>query len=234
MKINGVDISTKNMKLLKRDITPSEVTNEFCWSGDMLLPSTSDFNSRSFTTIDITIDCICKTNSEVEINKSWLSKQLTTGEFQFDDIFVDYKFFFISDSPITCSGEGVGYQSFSFSVKGYFYKDVVKNITDPRYINIDVLGNRKCPVKIEVNVSNCNNLIISGGCFENIKISGIDNSETIVIDGIKCAVSGNKNDVISRTELWEFPCVDNINYSVVFTPNNVVSSGKVTIRNIIC
>ena len=205
MLIDNLNISSFNAKLLSRKIKPAKLENFNFWNKYNLIPYIDDKFTESYKEIELELDVICKDANELETMKSDLIYKIKKSILKFIDI--DYKYFvFLEDTPdITYIMPGNEILKFKFL--GYCFKDeIIETFNKTTYKTIDVPGNSKIPIVMEIIPSiDMTDLKINGVSEDPLIVKNLKANKKIIIDGIGGTVLQDGINKFDDTDMWEFP-----------------------------
>lgn len=202
MFINNIPLSDFNAKLLKRQISPPQISIENYWPKKALRPFVSKTKGYYFKTLDLEIE-FKGTPSEIEMNKSKVIQALTSASVAFKNL--DHNYTGVISG--TGTGEQVnGYEVLSIEMLAYEHESAQEVSIDrnaARTIFLD--SNSPTPVVIELLPSvNVASLIITG-LGKDITLSNLSAGKVVIIDGEQGLVTEDGLNKWQDYSSWSFP-----------------------------
>lgn len=202
MKINNINTLTYGATLLDRDIENSEVVTYDDWLDDAFSPIThKQVFKFSYVKCDFLIEQ--PTDEEAEKTISNIIKDSSIAELLFDDLDRTYKGVLDekSKSKIT-----IGKYDLTLKWKcGYSFKNEQDIIMDTAIKTVNIDGNIKTPVIVEVTPTVDVIDIQLTGLGEDIKLSNLTTGNMVVIDSENGKVTQNQENKFADYDSWNFP-----------------------------
>lgn len=202
MFINDIPLSDFNAKLLKRQISPPQISIENYWPKKALRPFISKVKGFYYKTIQLEIE-FKGTPSEIEINKSRVVQALTSASVAFKRL--EHVYTGLING--TGTGEQVnGYEVLSIELLVYEHEDEQEvNINRSLGGIIYLDSNYTTPVIVELLPSvNLASLTITG-LGKDITLSNLTAGMAITIDGEQGLVTENGLNKWLDYDSWSYP-----------------------------
>ncbi len=204
MKINNIDITQYNGKQCSINIQPSTFNTESLWESNFITPIV--FNKNA-TLKKIVLEFAVKGSDKDTINNNvsniikLMSKQAT---YKFDGY--EHYYCCIADTP-TVKTSCKKFKVLSTTLYGYEYAEAKQyQFSDTITINNVATAISPAILKITSNIG-LNSLTITGLTQKPITVQNIAINTPVVIDGEKCTIEENGNNIFGRTDIWEFPVI---------------------------
>lgn len=207
MIVNGVDLHEKykkNVTWLSQTIQPRNVITYTDWLDTGIDPV--KIKPNRYTDFEIYIDMLIKGNSKEECEwlMSSMLSEFDSGVVKLDDMEFQYTFDFKSENRELVKRWLYHYE---LTLTGY-NKLGVRQSTD--FTGTDqtftVAGTDKTPLVLTVSSNiGLNSLTIEGLTEQAFTISEVQKDSKIVIDGENCTITENGENILGKTDLWEFP-----------------------------
>lgn len=215
MKINSIDISTFNSKLCERVIGLATINITSVWENQFLEPI-NYIGEYKFKPIKLVFDVKCSNNTELEIMKSKLLKQLLQCTITFDDI-EDITYRCIQNGDAEIESVMKGNEIITVNLYGIAEgNQEIVSLSSATSKTINVGGTSKTPCKLTLNLTSNTTVTIAGLSKKNITLTNVNG--TIVIDGSKCVILENNINAFNKSNLKDFPSlndgINNITFSV--------------------
>lgn len=206
MLINNIDISKYNARVLDVNIQNSSISN--LSDSDMknkLIPLF--LRSKVFLnniTVTLLINSLDK--KQYYLDKSNLiSVMLDSFDIYFKDRNLKFKCILVNqvNQPSLRQIRG----RFQLTFIGYnLENEVIETINRVTSKTIDVTGNIKVPIKLEITpVIDMIDLKITGLSEDPLIVKNLKGNKTIIIDGIEGTVTQDGINKFEDTDMWEFP-----------------------------
>lgn len=205
MLINRKDIAEYGGKVLSFTALPAQkdYTYEFL-NDNVLTPIRTKSSKRKFKVITLEIIIWADTELQFDVYAGELTRELTDCEIVMDDRESVVYQGHIQSVPeiemITSTSGKLTYEIFAIC-EG---KEVSYTFTDSVTIQVD--GNTETPAILELTSNvNMQNLRITGLTKNPIIISSFLRDLPLIIDGDKCLVTQNGENMFSNCDMWQFP-----------------------------
>ncbi len=207
MIVNNTDLKIKyknNLIWLNQTIQPRNVTTYTNWLDEGFDPV--KYKANKYTDFEIYIDMLVKGNTkeECELLMSSLLLDFDSGTLQLDDMQFMYRFDLKSENRELIKRWLYHYE---ITLTAYCKLGVPENLSfSGREYTFNAKGTSETPAVISL-LSDIGlvNLIIEGLTEEAIEIKSVGANSTILIDGENCTITENGENILNKTELWEFP-----------------------------
>lgn len=206
MIVNGIDIIKKynnGVIWLSQTIKPRTVINYTNWLDNAYDPV--EYRENSYQDFEICIDMVIKGSSmlECETIRSELLKDFNSGIIQLDMTF-SHRFTLKSEAVEMLNKWKYRYK-ITLTAFNKLGPQEILGFTGTEY-EFDVKGTAKTPAVLLLSSDiGLNDLTIKGVTEEDIVISQVQSNSSIVIDGEKCCITENEENILNKSELWEFP-----------------------------
>ena len=215
MKINSIDISTFNSKLCERVIGLATINIASVWENQFLEPI-NYIGEYKFKPIKLVFDVKCSNNTELEIMKSKLLKQLLQCTITFDDI-EDITYRCIQNGDAEIESVMKGNEIITVNLYGIAEgNQEIENLSSTTSKTINVGGTSKTPCKLTLNLTSATTITITGLSENNITLTNVNG--TVIIDGSKCVILENNVNAFGKSNLKDFPSLNcganNITFSI--------------------
>lgn len=218
MKVNDIDISIYNAKLLTVDIQTPSYSNESEWIPNALTP-TFVSNVRGFKTLKLEVYFKGSNRDEILKNISSFILNFKNEVILELDKYTHYFKCILTSKETVKTISKLAYKV-SLELNGYEYGELEeKSITSLTSISINNVGtvNTPCTIEITPNTIDLSDFIITGVSELPITIKTIRKGETVIINGLEGKVTVNNDNKYGDTDMWEFPRltpgVNNITFS---------------------
>lgn len=206
MLINNIDISKYNARVLDVNIQNSSTSNlsDFDIKNKLLplfLKSKVALNNITVTLLINSLD-----KKQYYLDKSnLLSNMLDSFDIYFKDRNLKFKCVLVNqaDQPSLRQIRG----RFQLTFIGYnLENEVIETINRVTSKTIDLTGNIKVPIKLEITpVIDMIDLKITGLSEDPLIVKNLKGNKTIIIDGIEGTVTQDGINKFEDTDMWEFP-----------------------------
>ena len=208
MIVNGTDMTQKygtNIVWLNQEIRSRKIITHMNWLDEAYDPVQCKENS--YREFDIYIELLIKGNaSEFELLRSSLLKDFDSGKIQLDKTDFLYDFCIQSENPTRLNATKSRYE---LTLTGYNKLGTRKSVdfTGKEQI-FTVPGTDKTPAVLVLSSNiGLNSLTIEGLTEQEFTITEVQKDSKIVIDGENCTITENSENILGKTDLWEFPQV---------------------------
>ena len=194
MIVNGINMAQKygtKIMWLNQEVRSRKIITHMNWLDEAYDPVQCKENS--YREFDIYIELLIKGNaSEFELLRSSLLKDFDSGKIQLDKMDFLYDFCIQSENSTRLNATKIGArQSVDFA-------GTEQTFTVP--------GTDKTPLVLTVSSNIAlNSLTIEGLTGQAFTITEVQKDSKIVIDGENCTITENGENILGKTDLWEFP-----------------------------
>ena len=205
MLINGKDIAEFGGKVLSYTALPAQKDYTYEFLNDNALTPVRVRNSkRKFKVITLEIEIWADTEWQFDIYTGKLTSELTDCEMVMDDresvIYQGHIQSVPEIEMITSASGKLAYEIYAICLG----KEVSYTFTDS--ITIQVTGNSETPAILELTSNvNMQDLQITGLTKKPIIINSFLRDLPLIIDGDKCLVTQNGQNMFSNCNMWQFP-----------------------------
>lgn len=206
MLINNIDISKYNARVLDVNIQNSSISNlsDLDIKNKLLplfLQSKVALNNITVTLLINSLD-----KRQYYLDKSnLLSNMLDSFDIYFKDRNLKFKCVLVNQADQASLRQIRG--RFQLTFIGYnLENEVIETINRITSKTIDVTGNIKVPIKLEITpVIDMIDLKITGLSEDPLIVKNLKGNKTIIIDGIEGTVTQDGINKFEDTDMWEFP-----------------------------
>lgn len=206
MLINNIDISKYNARVLDVNIQNSSISNlsDLDIKNKLIplfLQSKVALNNITVTLLINSLD-----KRQYYLDKSnLLSNMLDSFDIYFKDRNLKFKCVLVNQADQASLRQIRG--RFQLTFIGYnLENEVAQTINRVTSKTIDVTGNIKVPIKLEITpVIDMIDLKITGLSEDPLIVKNLKGNKTIIIDGIKGTVTQDGINKFEDTDMWEFP-----------------------------
>lgn len=206
MLINNIDISKYNARVLDVNIQNSSISNlsDLDIKNKLLplfLQSKVALNNITVTLLINSLD-----KRQYYLDKSnLLSNMLDSFDIYFKDRNLKFKCVLVNQADQASLRQIRG--RFHLTFIGYnLENEVAQTINRVTSKTIDVTGNIKVPIKLEITpVIDMIDLKITGVSEDPFIVKNLKTNKTIIIDGIEGTVTQDGINKFEDTDMWEFP-----------------------------
>lgn len=206
MLINNIDISKYNARVLDVNIQNSSISNlsDLDIKNKLIplfLQSKVALNNITVTLLINSLD-----KRQYYLDKSnLLSNMLDSFDIYFKDRNLKFKCVLVNQADQASLRQIRG--RFQLTFIGYnLENEVAQTINRVTSKTIDVTGNIKVPIKLEITpVIDMIDLKITGLSEDPLIVKNLKTNKTIIIDGIEGTVTQDGINKFEDTDMWEFP-----------------------------
>lgn len=206
MLINNIDISKYNARVLDVNIQNSNISNlsDLDIKNKLIplfLQSKVALNNITVTLLINSLD-----KRQYYLDKSnLLSNMLDSFDIYFKDRNLKFKCVLVNQADQASLRQIRG--RFQLTFIGYnLENEVAQTINRVTSKTIDVTGNIKVPIKLEITpVIDMIDLKITGLSEDSLIVKNLKTNKTITIDGIEGTVTQDGINKFEDTDMWEFP-----------------------------
>lgn len=206
MLINNIDISKYNARVLDVNIQNSSISNlsDLDIKNKLIplfLQSKVALNNITVTLLINSLD-----KRQYYLDKSnLLSNMLDSFDIYFKDRNLKFKCVLVNQADQASLRQIRG--RFQLTFIGYnLENEVAQTINRVTSKTIDVTGNIKVPIKLEITpVIDMIDLKITGLSEDPLIVKNLKGTKTIIIDGINGTVTQDGINKFEDTDMWEFP-----------------------------
>ncbi len=194
----------KNVTWLSQTVKPRNVVTYVDWLAENFLPAKSKPNR--YTDFEICIEMLVKGKSkeECELTMSSIMSDFDSGELQLDNMNFTYDFDFKSEDRELVKR---WLYSYKINLNAYSKKGILRTVEfTGKEKTILMEGTSKSPAIVTITPDIALvNLTVTGITDEAITIKDIARNAKVVIDGQNCTITENGQNILDKTDLWEFP-----------------------------
>jgi hypothetical protein len=194
----------KNVTWLSQTVKPRNVVTYVDWLAESFLPAKSKPNR--YTDFEICIEMLVKGKSkeECELTMSSIMSDFDSGELQLDNMNFTYDFDFKSEDRELVKR---WLYSYKINLNAYSKKGILRTVEfTGKEKTILMEGTSKSPAIVTITPDIALvNLTVTGITDEAITIKDIARNAKVVIDGQNCTITENGQNILDKTDLWEFP-----------------------------
>ena len=194
----------KNVTWLSQTVKPRNVVTYVDWLAESFLPAKSKPNR--YTDFEICIEMLVKGKSkeECELTMSSIMSDFDSGELQLDNMNFTYDFDFKSEDRELVKR---WLYSYKINLNAYSKKGLLRTVEfTGKEKTILMEGTSKSPAIVTITPDIALvNLTVTGITDEAITIKDIARNAKVVIDGQNCTITENGQNILDKTDLWEFP-----------------------------
>lgn len=194
----------KNVTWLSQTVKPRNVVTYVEWLAESFLPAKSKPNR--YTDFEICIEMLVKGKSkeECELTMSSIMSDFDSGELQLDNMNFTYDFDFKSEDRELVKR---WLYSYKINLNAYSKKGILRTVEfTGKEKTILMEGTSKSPAIVTITPDIALvNLTVTGITDEAITIKDIARNAKVVIDGQNCTITENGQNILDKTDLWEFP-----------------------------
>lgn len=194
----------KNVTWLSQTVKPRNVVTYVEWLAESFLPAKSKPNR--YTDFEICIEMLVKGKSkeECELTMSSIMSDFDSGELQLDNMNFTYDFDFKSEDRELVKR---WLYSYKINLNAYSKKGILRTVEfTGKEKTILMEGTSKSPAIVTITPDIALvNLTVTGITDEAITIKDIARNAKVVIDGQNCTITENGQNILNKTDLWEFP-----------------------------
>ncbi len=194
----------KNVTWLSQTVKPRNVVTYVEWLAESFLPAKSKPNR--YTDFEICIEMLVKGKSkeECELTMSSIMSDFDSGELQLDNMNFTYDFDFKSEDRELVKR---WLYSYKINLNAYSKKGILRTVEfTGKEKTILMEGTAKSPAIVTITPDIALvNLTVTGITDEAITIKDIARNAKVVIDGQNCTITENGQNILDKTDLWEFP-----------------------------
>lgn len=206
MLINNIDISKYNARVLDINIQNSSISN--LSDSDMKNKLIPLFLKSKVALNNITVTLLINSldKRQYYLDKSnLLSNMLDSFDIYFKDRNLKFKCVLVNQVDQASLRQIRG--RFQLTFIGYnLENEVAQTINRVTSKTIDVTGNIKVPIKLEITpVIDMIDLKITGLSEDPLIVKNLKINKTIIIDGIEGTVTQDGINKFEDTDMWEFP-----------------------------
>lgn len=206
MLINNIDISKYNARVLDVNIQNSSISNLSDLDiKNKLLPLFLKSNvALNNITVTLLINSLDKRQYYLD-KSNLLSSMLDSFDIYFKDRNLKFKCVLVNQADQASLRQIRG--RFQLTFIGYnLENEVAQTINRVTSKTIDVTGNIKVPIKLEITpVIDMIDLKITGLSEDPLIVKNLKGNKTIMIDGIEGTVTQDGINKFEDTDMWEFP-----------------------------
>lgn len=206
MLINNIDISKYNARVLDVNIQNSSISNlNDLDIKNKLLPLFLKSNvALNNITVTLLINSLDKRQYYLD-KSNLLSSMLDSFDIYFKDRNLKFKCVLVNQADQASLRQIRG--RFQLTFIGYnLENEVAQTINRVTSKTIDVTGNIKVPIKLEITpVIDMIDLKITGLSEDPLIVKNLKGNKTIMIDGIEGTVTQDGINKFEDTDMWEFP-----------------------------
>ncbi|MGG2466850.1 phage distal tail protein [Paraclostridium bifermentans] len=206
MLINSIDISKYNARVLDVNIQNSSISNlsDLDIKNKLLPLFLKSKVALNHITVTLLINSLDKRQYYLD-KSNLLSNMLESFDIYFKDRNLKFKCVLVNqaDQPSLRQIRG----RFQLTFIGYnLENEVIETINRITSKTIDVTGNIKVPIKLEITpVIDMIDIKINGFSEDPLVIRNLKGNKTIIIDGIEGTVTQDGINKFNDTDIWEFP-----------------------------
>lgn len=194
----------KNVTWLSQTVKPRNVVTYVEWLAESFLPVKSKPNR--YTDFEICIEMLVKGKSkeECELTMSSIMSDFDSGELQLDNMNFTYDFDFKSEDRELVKR---WLYSYKINLNAYSKKGILRTVEfTGKEKTLVMEGTAKSPAIVTIipDIALVN-LTVTGITDEAITIKDIARNAKVVIDGQNCTITENGQNILDKTDLWEFP-----------------------------
>ncbi|MCE9677504.1 hypothetical protein LPC27_17120 [Paraclostridium bifermentans] len=206
MLINNIDISKYNARVLDVNIQNSSISNlgDYDMKNKLIPLFLKSKVSLNNITVTLLINSLDK--KQYYLDKSnLLSNMLDSFDIYFKDRNLKFKCVLVNQADQASLRQIRG--RFQLTFIGYnLENEVAQTINRVTSKTIDVTGNIKVPIKLEITpVIDMIDLKITGLSEDPLIVKNLKGNKTIIIDGIEGTVTQDGINKFEDTDMWEFP-----------------------------
>ncbi len=194
----------KNVTWLSQTVKPRNVVTYVEWLAESFLPAKSKPNR--YTDFEICIEMLVKGKSkeECELTMSSIMSDFDSGELQLDNMNFTYDFDFKSEDRELVKR---WLYSYKINLNAYSKKGILRTVEfTGKEKTLVMEGTAKSPAIVTITPDIALvNLTVTGITDEAITIKDIARNAKVVIDGQNCTITENGQNILDKTDLWEFP-----------------------------
>lgn len=194
----------KNVTWLSQMVKPRNVVTYVDWLAESFLPAKSKPNR--YTDFEICIEMLVKGKSkeECELTMSSIMSDFDSGELQLDNMNFTYDFDFKSEDRELVKR---WLYSYKINLNAYSKKGILRTVEfTGKEKTLVMEGTSKSPAIVTITPDIALvNLTVTGITDEAITIKDIARNAKVVIDGQNCTITENGQNILDKTDLWEFP-----------------------------
>lgn len=194
----------KNVTWLSQTVKPRNVVTYVDWLEESFLPAKS--KSNRYTDFEICIEMLVKGKSkeECELTMSSIMSDFDSGELQLDNMNFTYDFDFKSEDRELVKR---WLYSYKINLNAYSKKGILRTVEfTGKEKTLVMEGTSKSPAIVTITPDIALvNLTVTGITDEAITIKDIARNAKVVIDGQNCTITENGQNILDKTDLWEFP-----------------------------
>ncbi|MBS7061282.1 MAG: phage tail family protein [Eubacterium sp.] len=194
----------KNVTWLSQTVKPRNVVTYVDWLAESFLPAKSKPNR--YTDFEICIEMLVKGKSkeECELTMSSIMSDFDSGELQLDNMNFTYDFDFKSEDRELVKR---WLYSYKINLNAYSKKGILRTVEfTGKEKTLVMEGTSKSPAIVTITPDIALvNLTVTGITDEAITIKDIARNAKVVIDGQNCTITENGQNILDKTDLWEFP-----------------------------
>ena len=194
----------KNVTWLSQTVKPRNVVTYVDWLAESFLPAKSKPNR--YTDFEICIEMLVKGKSkeECELTMSSIMSDFDSGELQLDNMNFTYDFDFKSEDRELVKR---WLYSYKINLNAYSKKGILRTVEfTGKEKTLVMEGTAKSPAIVTITPDIALvNLTVTGITDEAITIKDIARNAKVVIDGQNCTITENGQNILDKTDLWEFP-----------------------------
>lgn len=208
MIVNGINMAQKygtKIMWLNQEVRSRKIITHMNWLDEAYDPVQCKENS--YREFDIYIELLVKGNaSEFELLRSSLLKDFDSGRIQLDKMDFLYDFCIQSENPTRLNATKSRYE---ITLTGYSKLGVQQSLDfTGKEQTFTAPGTDKTPAVLVLSSNiGLNSLTIEGLTEQAFTITEVQKDSKIVIDGENCTITENSENILGKTDLWEFPQV---------------------------
>lgn len=208
MIVNGINMAQKygtKIIWLNEEIRSRKIITHMNWLDEAYDPVQCKENS--YREFDIYIELLIRGNaSEFELVRSSLLKDFDSGKIQLDKMDFLYDFCIQSENPTRLNATKSRYE---ITLTGYSKLGVQQSLDfTGKEQTFTAPGTDKTPAVLVLSSNiGLNSLTIEGLTEQAFTITEVQKDSKIVIDGENCTITENSENILGKTDLWEFPQV---------------------------
>lgn len=194
----------KNVTWLSQTVKPRNVVTYVDWLAESFLPAKSKPNR--YTDFEICIEMLVKGKSkeECELTMSSIMSDFDSGELQLDNMNFTYDFDFKSEDRELVKR---WLYSYKINLNAYSKKGILRTVEfTGKEKTLVMEGTAKSPAIVTIipDIALVS-FTVAGITDEAITIKDIARNANVVIDGQNCTITENGQNILYKTDLWEFP-----------------------------
>ncbi len=194
----------KNVTWLSQTVKPRNVVTYVDWLAESFLPAKSKPNR--YTDFEICIEMLVKGKSkeECELTMSSIMSDFDSGELQLDNMNFTYDFDFKSEDRELVKR---WLYSYKINLNAYSKKGILRTVEfTGKEKTLVMEGTAKSPAIVTIipDIALVS-FTVTGITDEAITIKDIARNAKVVIDGQNCTITENGQNILYKTDLWEFP-----------------------------